>query len=275
MPTVPLQERPLLERAYVALNRRTRTQKRHPVVLLDEDQAALDTATGSRRASVDALSRLQRAGRLQRVRRGVYLLVEPTGSVDADVLRIIDAVTPRPYLVTAGRALAAANLSDQYFFSIIVLTSRRLHPWAWQGNRVRYATVGEAKLWGSRSRDGVQVARPERAVLDSLAQPRWGVTVPQVSEAIDLGLQREALTTEVLKRAAGRYRNVSVARRVGFLVSLVAGPNAAAPFLDLRGSARALPLLAPRGPVDGQVDPTWKIRVNVDPEHLLAHRMTG
>jgi len=120
-PAIPLSERPLSERAFVALNRRALDAERHPVVRLDEDMRALDAATGSRRGGRDALRQLVRDGRLRRVRRGVYLLVAPTGSTDVRVLSLIDAVTPRPYLITAGRALAELGLSDQHFFRVTVL----------------------------------------------------------------------------------------------------------------------------------------------------------
>src|SRR5271155_5095991 len=113
---IPISERPLRERAFVALNRRALNVGRHPAIRLDEDMQALDAATGSRRRSQDALRQLTRDGRLRRVRRGVYLLVAPTGSTDARVLPLIDAVTPRPYLITAGGALAELDLSDQHFF---------------------------------------------------------------------------------------------------------------------------------------------------------------
>jgi len=69
-PAIPLSERPLSERAFVALNRRALDAERHPVVRLDEDMRALDAATGSRRGGRDALRQLVRDGRLRRVRIG-------------------------------------------------------------------------------------------------------------------------------------------------------------------------------------------------------------
>ncbi|HEY7953361.1 MAG TPA: hypothetical protein VID70_10250, partial [Solirubrobacteraceae bacterium] len=87
---IPISERPLSERAFVALSRRSLDAGRHPVVRLDEDMEILDVTTGSRRGSQDALRQLERDGRLRRLRRGVYLLAAPTGSTDARVMPLID-----------------------------------------------------------------------------------------------------------------------------------------------------------------------------------------
>ena len=270
---IPVSERPLSERAFVALNRRVVSAQRYPVVRLDEDMEALDAATGSPRRSRDALRQLRRDGRLRRVRRGIYLLVAPTGSTDVRVLPLIDAVTPRPYLITAGRALAELGLSDQHFFRVIALTSHRLNDWAWQGDEVRYAFVDPERIWG-QAPDGPSIALPERAILDCLANPRWGVSVPQAAEAVDRAVP-DRVSPERLAQAAERYGSAAAARRLGFLLELLHGPDAAEPLLSLRGRSHAHVLLSPSAPARGPTDPRWKLRVNVDPDALVAHRLVG
>jgi hypothetical protein len=143
------------ERASVALNRRVLDAQRYPVVRLDEDMEVLDAATGSRRRSQDALRQLKRDGRLRRVRRGICLLVAPTGSTDVRALPLIDAITPRPHLITAGRALAEPGLSGQHFSRVIALTSHCLNDWTWQGDEVRYALLAPERIWG-QAPDGPQ-----------------------------------------------------------------------------------------------------------------------
>ncbi|MGH2903340.1 MAG: type IV toxin-antitoxin system AbiEi family antitoxin domain-containing protein [Solirubrobacteraceae bacterium] len=247
---------------------------RHPVVRLDEDMQALDAATGSRRRSQDALRRLTRDGRLRRVRRGVYILVAPTGSTDARVLSLIDAVTPKPYLITAGRALTEFDLSDQHFFHVIVLTSHRLGDWSWQGDEVRYALVAPERIWGFSAPDGPRVALPERAILDCLANPRWGVTLAQTAEALDRAVP-DRTSPQRLAQAAERYGSAAAARRLGYLLELVRGPDDAAPLLALRGRSHAHVLLSSSGQDRGPSNPRWGLRVNVEPDALLAHRLLG
>jgi predicted transcriptional regulator of viral defense system len=273
-PAIPLSERPLSERAFIALNRRALDTTRHPVVRLDEDMETLDAATGSRRRSQDALRQLMRDGRVRRVRRGVYLLVAPTGSTDARVLQLIDAVTPRPYLITAGRALAELGLSDQHFFRVIVLSSHRLSSWSWQGDEIHYALLAPGRIWGLYTPNGPLLALPERAILDCLANPRWGVTLPQAAEAIDRAVPGRT-SPENLAQAAERYGSAAVARRLGYLLEILHGPDAAEPLLPLRGRSHANVLLSPTGPKQGPSSSRWGLRLNVDPDALVAHRFIG
>lgn len=270
----PIAERPLSERAFIALNRRSLEAARHPVVCLADDIQTLDRATGSQRRSQDALRQLRRDGRLQHVRRGTYLLVAPTGSTDARLLPLIDAVTARPYLITAGRALTELGLSDQHFFRVVVLTSHRLNDWRWQGDDVRYALLAPERIWGANATAGPQVASPERAILDSLANPRWGVSVTQAAEAIDHAVPNHT-TPKHLAKAAERYGNAATARRLGYLLELLHGPAAAEELLPLRGRSHARALLSPGAPARGPSDPRWGLRINVFPEALLAHRSVG
>jgi len=251
---IPLSERPLAERAFIALNRRANTEARYPVVLLDQDIEALDDASGGRRKSHDALRQLTADGRLRQVRRGAYVLGAATGGTDARLLAILDAVTPRPYLVTAGRALAETGLSDQHFFRVVVLSTRRLAKWSWQGEQVHYVESARDRIWGELGPDGPAIARPERAILDCLADRRFGVS---------------------LTKAARRYETAAVSRRLGFLVELLAGATAAAPLLKLRGTSNRYVALSPFQPASGPTDSTWRVHVNVEPELLLAHRITG
>jgi predicted transcriptional regulator of viral defense system len=273
-PAIPLSERPLSERAFVALSRSAMDAGRHPVVRLDDDIKALDATTGSQRRSQDALRQLRRDGRLLRVRRGVYLLVAPTGSFDVRLLELLDAVTPKPYLITAGRALTEFNLSDQHFFGVIVLTSHRLHDWSWQGDRVRYALLAPERIWGLYTANGPSIASPERAILDCLANPRWGVSMAQTAEAIDRAVPGHT-NPERLAQAAERYGRAAVARRLGYLIELLHGLAAAEPLLALRGGSHAHVLLSASAPDRGPSSPRWRLRINVDPDALLAHRLIG
>jgi predicted transcriptional regulator of viral defense system len=272
---VPISERPLSERAFIALTRRAIEAHRNSVVLLDEDLETLDATTGSRRRSHDALRQLGRGGRLRRVRRGVYVLVEPTGTIDVGIFQLVDATTPRPYLITAGRALAEFGLTDQHFFRVVVLTPRELRGWAWQGDDVRYVRLPEERIWGLYTPNGPQIAVPQRAILDCLAHPGWGVTIPQIAQAVDLGIRNGRATPERLVEAATSYGNNAAAQRLGYLVETLHGADAAEALLLLRGSTHASILLSPSGPNRGPIDAKWRVRINVDREALVAHRMIG
>lgn len=260
-----------LREASVALARHATLAGRWPV-LLEDDLTAIDMLTGSRQASFATLRRLARSGQLERVRRGTYVMRDETGVLRINLHELIGALTPPPYLITAGRALAAHDLSDQHFRTAVVLVPSLRRDFAWRGERVHHVVISRPKIWGSASRGGPRVAGPERALLDSLAHPRWGVTLAQTVEALDLALQRWPGFAERLAAGAARYQNAAVARRLGLIVAHIAGEQVAAPFRNLRGSSHTSTPLDPSGPRGGPLDSAWRVRVNADLDALVAHR---
>lgn len=243
-------------------------RERRRVLVLPRDWALVDAVTGNRERSRDLLHRLSRAGWLRRVRRGAYVVRARSRRADVSVLELVGELTSGPHMVSAGRALAEAGLSDQAFRLIVVLVTAQQRSWAWLGERVRYARVSPSHLWGGRERRfgaaATVIATPERAILDSLAHPRWGVSFAQGVEALDRALSRDIGLAERLALAAGRYDNALLARRCGYLVSRLTDPDTARPFLALRGSTKAVvPLRPGRAPSEGPIDSRWGIRENV------------
>ena len=197
--------------------------------MFDEDASQLRELTGSRSRSHAVLERLERAGRIRRVRRGVYALVDSTGGVRVGILDLIAASTPDLHLVTGGRALQFHGLTDQHFRRVHVLATSQLRSWAWRGDEVRYVRT-EAALRGGAVRTRktrARVATPARSIADSLSHPRWGVTLAQVVEALDAMLGRDLGFADGLAIEVAHQDNHALARRLGFLVSHLAGPNAA------------------------------------------------
>lgn len=245
------------------------------VAILDRDLKSLDDLTGNRQRSHAMVNGLEDAGRLRRVRRGAYVLVGQDGTVRVGLLELIAAITPKPYLVTAGRALQFHELTDQHFRQAIVMIATQLRPWTWRGEEVHYVRVGADHLRTTPTRTRrarARIASPERAILDSLGHPRWGVTLPQVVRAMDLALRRHGDFADRLAAEASALDNAALARRTGFLVSRLAGPEAARPFRLLLGRSKAITPLRPGGPVDGPVDGTWRIRDNVGIQLLMNDR---
>lgn len=257
----------------VQLARQSSLAGRWPVVV-EDDLEAIEPLTGSREASFAALRRLAQIGQLERVRRGTYVMRDETGVLRVDLFALVDAVTPAPYLITAGRALAAHDLSDQHFRTAVVLVANLRRNFDWRGDHVRYVVTESDRIWGAPRR-GAQVASPERAILDSLSHPRWGVTFAQSVEALDLALARWPRFAARLATAAERYRNAATARRLGFLITHLAGADAARPFEPLLGASRAATPLDPSGSKTGEYDARWRLRVNIDLNELRAHRVTG
>jgi predicted transcriptional regulator of viral defense system len=269
--------RPTPQEAFVQLARAATLAGRPGILVAGEDVSAVDALTSSRTDSHGLIASLERAGRIQRVRRGAYVMVDSTGGVRVGLLDLIGALTPGPHLVTGGRALQYHDLTDQHFRRVQVLVRRPLRSWAWRGDEVRYVQT-DVPLRGGATRTRAaraRVATPERAIADSLSHPRWGVTLAQVAEALDEMIQRAPDFPDRLAIEVARSGNHALARRLGLLVSRLAGPDASRPFLPLRGDSKASTPLQAGGPSDGPIDPAWRVRENVEVERLIQHREIG
>jgi predicted transcriptional regulator of viral defense system len=242
-----------------------------------DDWALVDTITGSREASQQLIFRLNRAGHLKQVKRGAYAVRPRSRALTLSALDLVGALDREAHLVTAGRALAVNGLSDQSFRTIVVLSPVQQRGWEWQGEKVVYAMQPAERIWGGREMKRAiaptWIARPERAIIDSLAHPKWGVSLSQVVEAIQLA-RNDPGFAERIAQAAARYGNAAVARRLGFILSTLAGDAVAAPFRALIGTSRALTLLDPSGPQSGNTHPEWRLRENV-PFDLIAGGSSG
>ena len=202
------------------------------------------------------------------------LFVDLTGGVRIGILDLIAALTPDPYLVTGGRALQFHGLVDQHYRRVQVLVATQLRPWSWRGDEVHYVRTEDSLRRGvTRTRKtAARVAAPARAIADSLGHTQWGVTLSQTVEALDAMLARDADFADALAVEVARQGNHALARRVGFLVSHMAGAQAARPFLPLLGTSKAATPLQSGAPATGSIDGTWQVRVNVELERLLQHR---
>jgi predicted transcriptional regulator of viral defense system len=244
------------------------------VLVLPDDAELLDEVTGSRARTDRAVASLRRAGWLLRVRRGTYVVRTRAGSLDRGALAMIGDITRHPHLVTSGGALSRAGLSDQAFRSIIVLTAHPQRPWSWLGESVRYLRVRPGALWGGRSYSdsgSTKIARPSRAILDSISHPHWGVSLPEIAKALQKEERLHPEFVDDLAVDAARFGNSLASRRLGFIVERLDGREAARPFLPLRGRSKAIvPLLSVARSLEGPIDTTWRLRINVDMQLLFG-----
>jgi predicted transcriptional regulator of viral defense system len=248
------------------------------VLVLPDDADLLDQATGGRRQTERSLRALTQAGYLLRVRRGTFVVRTRAGTLNQGALALVGDITRQPHLVTGGVALARAGLSDQSFRTIIVLVATSpLRPWYWLGQSVRYHRVGEDAMWGGRIHSdsrSTRIARPTRALLDCLAHPNWGVTISEVALGIQRGMANPEFV-DTLATDAARFDNALTSRRLGFLVEKLSGRAAARPLLPLRGRSKAIvPLVPTESTLDGPIDSTWRLRINVDIDLVLGDLIT-
>lgn len=259
------------------LHRASVLADRANIVVLSDDIARLNARTGSRSKTHDALNRLRNAARIRQVRRGVLVLPDSTGIYDVDLEELIAAVFAEPYLITGGAALQAHGLLDEHFFQVTVLATRPTEALRWQRQSTRLVITAPGRIWGGAPatprgphRARPLIAAPERAILDAVSNPRYGVSLTQAMAALRRALSRDADFALRLREATVRYRSDSTARRVGLLVEALSDAETAAPFHALIGTRQGAIPLRPSGGDGGPVDPRWRVRVNADLALLAA-----
>jgi predicted transcriptional regulator of viral defense system len=241
-------------------------------MVLPRDAALIDEITGDRTRSLNLLSRMTESGFLRRVRKGAYVARSRAGTIGVTPLQLVGELSPPRHMLTAGRALTLQGVSDQVHRRMIVLVARQTTDWEWMGDRVQYAKVLHKSIWGGaplpQGPHKTIVASSQRAIVDSLAQPGWGVSLFEVVKALRAGLASDRFT-DLLASTAARYDNASVSRRLGLLVERLGGSRKSDSFLPIRGSSHSVVLLRPGYNASGPIDPKWGVRQNVDLDLLM------
>jgi predicted transcriptional regulator of viral defense system len=204
-----------------------------------------------------------------RVRRDLLVLPDATGLLNVEIVDLVDAVAPQPYLITGGAALAHFALTDQHFFGLVILVPSEVAPLRYRGQTATFFKTDPTNIWGSDPEARPRYALPERAVVDALNHPRYGVSLTQVLDALLRAASRDStflgkLHSMVLRYGAGArgHNSRASARRVGLVVERLFGPAAADPYRGLIGTNRTPVLMRPGGTPTGPVDHTWRVVVN-------------
>jgi len=232
---------------------------------------------GGRAAAEQAIVRLIQAGRVMRVRRDLLVLPDTTGLLNIDMVDLVDAIASQPYMITAGAALEHFDLTDQHSFGHVVLVPNEAAPLRYRGQTAAFFKTDPTNIWGWDPETRPRYALPERAIVDVLNHPRYGVSLTQAIDALrraavlDIAFL-DRLHGAVLRYSAGSrgHSSRSSARRVGLVVERLFGARAATPYRDLVGANRAPVLLRPGGSPSGPLDSTWRVVVNavLEPESV-------
>lgn len=235
---------------------------RHRVAVLDLGSASFRRAWGDvvppgYRADV-CLLRLQRSGRVRRIGRGLYVVIDPVRATPA--MAIASGVFSNlPHYVTTDAALAHHGLIDQPIPEITVVLPRVRRPIRIdQMTVIRPVTLDEQRIRAADAYDttmegfAIRVATREQAVSDALAEPRWmihGDLLPEILAAFT--------DDEVARTASGVLsRTTASAQRLGYLLE-EAGRPLPASLAELR-PVRAVRLRAQkhkRGPYSSR----WRV----------------
>ncbi len=165
------------------------------------------------------MRRLAAAGRLRRLKKGAYLVVDPVRETPS-IAVASGLYADTPHHVTTDAALAFHGLLDQPVPTITVVLGKRGRPVAIGSATVRPVSLASRWLKGADAYETtvagftVRVAAREQAVVDALAEPAWmthGSLLPEVLAAFS-----EAELTRTADRAL--VRSSAAAQRMGYLL---------------------------------------------------------
>jgi predicted transcriptional regulator of viral defense system len=216
---------------------------------------------------------LAKLGLVRPVARGLYEVRSPTGVSQSSFEQLLAArFANRPHLVTGWWALAEAGLTNQDVREAVVLTTRNRRDFDVAGRHAHVVKVDAHELWGGNQRpSGLVVASPERALCDCAGRRSTRIPATRLAEAVDVYLRTIPTAATKLAKAAKRFGSPAAARRLGFLVELVAGEEAAAPFREMLGSSNKADALD-LGDKDAPIVTRWQVRTRLDADELLEHR---
>ncbi|MFQ5946950.1 MAG: type IV toxin-antitoxin system AbiEi family antitoxin domain-containing protein [Anaerolineae bacterium] len=226
----------------------------------------------SRHAARRALSRLEAKGWLQRLERGLYLIVPleagPAGRWSEDPLVIAAQLDPKG-AVGYWSALHYWGMTEQFPRTTFVQTTRRRHTPRIEilGVRYRFVVVVRRKAFGivTRASEGLEfrVTDKEKTLIDACDRPELAGGIPQIVEALRSGVPLE---WETVDDYLARFGSGAVYKRLGFLIERldVQVPDSPTRLERWRGArSQGVAKLDPGGSDEGRIDTSWSVKVNV------------
>lgn len=230
-------------------------------------------------------------GLLVRVRRGLYVVRTRAGTLPCTTLDLVGWASPPQHEVTGLAGLAEHDLTDQGPRAIDVAVGHKIRGWDFQGQHVRYMVTTPARFQVRTLRaqprrspprgpslasahPATLIAHPARIIVDCLYHRALGVSITQTAQAIDLYLARDTRAVGALLVAcAARIASAdsTLVRRLGYLIDVTHGAQAAAPFLALVPTD-AIPAPLVRGDLAGPIDEQWRLTVSTARQAFLNHR---
>ena len=246
-------------------------------VTLRELHAALGGSAGYARYMAHVLAR---KGWLERLRPGLFQLIPADrgreGVADTNPLAA-GAVLVRPYFFSFGTACTYHGLTQQAFADVYVTCRSRRRARMIRGTRYVFTYSGAKRFFGFEEASvlgtTVQMATPERALLDALDRPHYAGGLGEVSGMVAGSLPR--LESKRLIEMLERWGESALGQRLGYLAHL----NGAELTPSLRRTLERLArlggnlLLGPRrrwGTL-GRLGRPWSIVENV-PREVLVER---
>lgn len=226
----------------------------------------------SRKTANDALSRLVREGWLERIERGLYLIVPLEAGVErkwTEDPRVIASQLAPDGAAAYWTALHHWGMTEQVPRTVFVQTQKRKHRARVTVLGIQYEFIfitgrkffGLAQQWSAGAK--FRITDREKTLVDALDRPDLCGGLSVVSGAL---AGAEDMNWGRLDEYLKQFRSGAVYKRLGYLVETlrIAVPDTSNRLTEWRReTSKGIALLDPRGPKKGAVDPRWRVQINV------------
>lgn len=218
------------------------------------------------------LRELVKAGRIARLRRGLYLVPDARGTM-LSLPAVGARVAPRGYLSFYG-ALVLHGLTDQDTARWVMVTDKRQSPIRYGQQRLEFVAWPK-RLRGAHtemrgdSGSRFRIATPEQALCDTLEAPRLAPNWPELIHVLRTGVGLRKISLQKLGALARGIDSPALARRLGFLLELSLG-RLDRRLLDIAQRSHDHTRLARLGTVARTRDARWRLELPRAREDLVA-----
>jgi predicted transcriptional regulator of viral defense system len=226
---------------------------------------------GSKITAKNSLARLNRKNWLQRLERGLYLIIPLEAGPErtwAENTFIIGSNLVTPGAVAYWSALRFWNMTDQLPQVLFIQTPKRKTAVIIQGTEYRFITVRAHHYYGviQRNLEGmlISVTDREKTILDAAARPDLSGGIIQLASV--LRTNTASIDWEKLDRYMVQWGGGVVAKRLGFLVQNMAIPLPEGKERLSRWQSmvsKGISLLEPGLEPKGTVITRWQLQINV------------
>lgn len=230
--------------------------------------------------AANTLSRLVKKGWLQRLQRGLYLIIPLEAGPErlwTESSLVIASKLVKPSAVAYWSALHYWGMTEQVSQVVFVQTTQRKAALQVLGMHFRFVTLPEARFFGAvqRTVDGksITVTDREKTLLDAAARPDLCGGIMQLAQALsghyaDVDWLR---LDDYLQRWGGG----AVVKRLGYLIETLHLPIPEQTQRLTRWQgwiSQGMSLLEPGASPDSISAPQWNLRVNVAVKGAYDHR---
>ena len=228
------------------------------------------------------LHRLEGKQWIERVTQGLYQFIPlsygyPDRIPPANSY-VIGASLIEPYYFSYYTSNNHYGFTTQVPYTVFIATTKKKPDFEWLGSTFKFVKLSDHKFFGYRKENifnaVVNMAEPEKALIDSFDKPRYVGGVEQLAGIVWRGLPR--VDEEKLVEYAVRMNSHSLIKRLGFIISFLVEEGLLEPLppelenvlLEERG--KSVIYLDSKRPKAGKLSKNWKIVNNVPRSLLLS-----